>query len=79
MSETQQESAIPLKDAASGEYGDVVEAQVTELMSATKGGDREAFDELTRTLRGRAFSVARSLVGSHDDALELTQEAFLKT
>ena len=79
MSEPRQESPIPLKDAAPGEYGDVVEVQVTELMSATKEGDREAFDELTRTLRGRAFSVARSLVGSRDDALELTQEAFLKT
>jgi len=56
-----------------------VETQVTQLMTATKGGDDAAFDQLTSTLRMRAFSVARSLVGSRDDALDLTQEAFLKT
>jgi len=70
---------IPLKEPAAAEYGDEVELLATELMTATKRGDPEAFDELIKSLRGRAFSVARSLVGSHDDALELTQEAFLKT
>jgi RNA polymerase sigma-70 factor (ECF subfamily) len=71
--------SIPLKKAPAGGYGVDVETQVTQLMTATKGGDDAAFDQLTRTLRVRAFSVARSLVGSHDDALDLTQEAFLKT
>ena len=56
-----------------------MELETTRLMSATKGGDRGAFDELVQTLRGRAFRVAHSLVGSHEDALELSQEAFLKT
>jgi RNA polymerase sigma-70 factor (ECF subfamily) len=56
-----------------------VEALTTEWMTATKHGDRDAFDRLTETVRGRAFRVAASLVGSRDDALELTQEAFLKT
>jgi len=65
----------PGKDA----YVPPVEALATRLMTATKQGDDAAFDELTRTLRGRAYSVAHSLVGSRDDAMELTQEAFLKT
>ena len=51
----------------------------TELMTAVKHGDREAFDQLVASLRGQAFHVARGLVGSRDDALELSQEAFLKT
>ena len=67
-------------NAAGGEaYDDPVETLATRLMTATKRGDDAAFDELTRTLRSRAYSVAQSLVGSRDDAMELTQEAFLKT
>ena len=72
-------SEIPLKKAPEAGYGADVETLATELMTAAKLGDRDAFDRLTVSLRRRAFSVARSLVGSHDDALELTQEAFLKT
>ena len=79
MARDQEKVAIPLKSSSATEYGDAVELQVTELMSATKAGSREAFDELTVALRNRAFCVARSLVGSHDDAMDMTQEAFLKT
>ncbi|MEM7306195.1 MAG: RNA polymerase sigma factor [Planctomycetota bacterium] len=53
--------------------------EATRLMTATKNGDDAAFDQLVRSLRSRAFSIARSFVGSSDDAMELTQEAFLKT
>ena len=62
-----------------GRYADPVETLATELMTATKRGDDDAFDRLTRTVRGRAFRIAASLVGSRDDALELAQEALLKT
>jgi RNA polymerase sigma-70 factor (ECF subfamily) len=47
-------------------------------MLEVKQGDARAFDELVDRLRGRAFHVARSLVGSRDDAMDLAQEAFLK-
>lgn len=50
----------------------------TRLMTEAQAGDAAAFEELFRTLRGRAFQVARSLVGSREDALDLTQEAFAK-
>ncbi len=56
-----------------------MQCEATQLMTAAKRGDREAFDQLVRRCRGQAFHVARSLVGSRDDALELSQEAFLKT
>ena len=52
--------------------------ETTELMALVKAGNREAFDRLVLLLRGRAFHVAQSLVGSREDALELSQEALLK-
>ncbi len=70
---------LPLKSLAGEAYGDEMESLASELMARTKHGDREAFDRLACSLRTRAFLVARSLVGSHEDALELAQEAFLKT
>lgn len=56
-----------------------MQAEATRLMTAAKHGDREAFDRLVESLRGQAFHVAVGLVGSREDALELSQEAFLNT
>jgi RNA polymerase sigma-70 factor (ECF subfamily) len=53
-------------------------AEATALMARVKRGERAAFDELVLRLRSRAFHVAQGLVGSRDDALELSQEALLK-
>jgi len=50
----------------------------TRLMKQAQAGDMAAFEELFRALRGRTFQVAKSLVGSREDALDLTQEAFTK-
>jgi len=70
---------LPLKGSAGEEYDDPMEARAMAWMSRAKQGDPAAFDELIRALRGRAFRLAQSWVGSRDDALELAQEAFLKT
>ena len=72
-----------MKDSPGSEYDGPPTAsaghcEATRLMLATKNGDARAFDLLVESLRGRAFHVARALVGSRDDAMELTQEAFLK-
>ena len=68
-----------MKEPARAEYGgSPMQGEATRLMLAAKHGDARAFDLLVESLRGRAFHVARSLVGSRDDAMELTQEAFLK-
>ena len=56
-----------------------MEARASAWMTRAKRGDSAAFDELTQALRTRAFQVARAWVGSREDALELSQEAFLKT
>jgi len=68
-----------LKKPAGAEKGasDMV-TETTQLMMATKAGDSAAFDSLVSKLRGRAFHVAHSLVGSREDALDLSQEAFMK-
>lgn len=68
-----------LKTGGESEYEPTVMGSVsTELMTATKRGDRAAFDQLVERIRGRAFHTARMLVGSRDDAMDLVQEAFLK-
>ena len=56
-----------------------MEVESSQLMTAVKAGDRDAFDTLVATLRSRAFFVAHSLVGSREDAMDMTQEAFMKT
>lgn len=69
-----------VKDAAEAAYGAAsMQAETTRLMLLARQGDRQAFDELHERVRGLAFHVAHSLVGSRDDALELSQEALLKT
>jgi len=66
--------------AAQAPYGSSpMQAETTRLMLLAKHGDREAFDHLSQQVRSLAFRVAQSLVGSRDDALELSQEALLKT
>lgn len=68
-----------LKDFPSGEYrSEPMSLEATRLMLQVQRGDDRAFDTLVDGLRGRAYHVARSMVGSPDDALELTQETFLK-
>jgi len=55
-----------------------MQCEASRLMTAAQAGDRQAFESLMRSLRARSFQFARSIVGSHEDALDLCQEAFLK-
>jgi RNA polymerase sigma-70 factor, ECF subfamily len=70
---------IGLKNAPGSAYAADSMNEPTLLMTAAKHGDRDAFNRLVESLRSRAFTVAQGLVGSREDALELSQEAFLKT
>ncbi|MFZ0614121.1 MAG: RNA polymerase sigma factor [Desulfobacterales bacterium] len=48
------------------------------LVDRLKGGDRQASEELIRRYQEKAFGVAfRMLSGDREEALDLTQEAFL--
>jgi RNA polymerase sigma-70 factor (ECF subfamily) len=73
--------SVPVKIAASTTYAAAspMQAETTALMERVKQGDRDAFDVLAVRVRGLAFRVAQSLVGSREDALDLSQEALLKT
>ncbi len=55
-----------------------MQCEATQLMTAARTGSVEAFETLFQKVRGNAFQAARSLVGSHEDAQDLTQEAFIK-
>jgi len=57
----------------------VLNCEHTRLMLATKRDEEGAFDALVRSVRNRAFHVAFGLVGSRDDAMDMAQEALMKT
>ena len=48
------------------------------LVAQVLGGDRPAFDELIRRYQRQAVAVSYRLLGNSHDALEVTQDAFLK-
>lgn len=49
-----------------------------ELVRAVRNGRREAYTVLMRRYQERVYWAARRIVGSHDDAEDVTQEAFVK-
>ena len=48
------------------------------LVERVRRGDKAAFGILVERTMRRAYRVALGLVGSHDDALDLSQEAFAR-
>ena len=48
------------------------------LVERAQAGDRDAFGELVTRYMRQAYYTALGLVGSHDDALDLSQEAFAR-
>src|SRR3954465_5599012 len=54
---------------------------VTQALSGNRSGDprgKKAFDELIRRYQRQAVAVSYRLLGNSQDALEVTQDAFLK-
>ncbi len=49
-----------------------------ELIEQIKGGNTEAYGILVRKYQDRVFNACWRICGHQDDALDLTQEAFLK-
>jgi RNA polymerase sigma-70 factor, ECF subfamily len=49
-----------------------------ELVQEVRNGRREAFTELMRRYQQRVYWVARRIVGTHADADDVAQEAFIK-
>jgi len=50
----------------------------SEFVRRAQAGDKAAFGELVQRHQRRAVAVARRLLGDTEDALEVTQDAFLK-
>jgi len=50
----------------------------TELVSRFKAGDEKAFSCLVNRYRERLIRLARSIVGDEDEAVDISQEAFVK-
>jgi len=57
--------------------GDSAPADAT-LVGRAAAGDRGAFDELIRRHQRRAVAVSYRLLGNMSDALDVTQDAFIK-
>ncbi len=55
-----------------------VSADDQRLIHQTRRGDRAAFGMLVERTMRRAYRVALGLVGSHEDALDLSQEAYAR-
>ena len=51
---------------------------VERLVKASRGGSREAFDELVRLYQRRAMRVAVGMLGNVDDAAEAVQAGFVR-
>lgn len=51
---------------------------VSSLVKSAKQGDLAAFDSLTLMFRERLYGVVYNMTFNHDDAADLTQEAFVK-
>ena len=49
-----------------------------ELINNVRQGNHDAFRVLVQTYMKQAYDVAFSIVGNHDDADDVTQEAFVK-
>lgn len=49
-----------------------------QLVNKVLGGDSKAFDELVRRYQRQAVAVSYRLLGNTQDALEVSQDAFLK-
>ncbi|HID95819.1 MAG TPA: sigma-70 family RNA polymerase sigma factor [Candidatus Latescibacteria bacterium] len=48
------------------------------LVRRFKEGDEKAFDHIVRRYQDRLYHVALRMVSDHDDAIDITQDAFIK-
>jgi RNA polymerase sigma-70 factor (ECF subfamily) len=52
--------------------------EVAHLVTAARGGDRAAFDELVRATYGDTYTLALRLTGNEEDARDVVQEAYIR-
>ena len=68
------------KDAAAANKAPPAEASASDaaLVERAAAGENPAFDQLVRRYQRQAVAISYRLLGNTHDALEVTQEAFLK-
>jgi RNA polymerase sigma factor (sigma-70 family) len=54
------------------------EDSVADIVSRARRGDPSAFEEIVRRHQHRVYNLAYRMLRDHDDAEDLTQEAFLR-
>ena len=54
------------------------DAELQDLITAARGGDRRAFDELVKSTYKDVYTLAVRLCGDADDAADVTQEAYVR-
>lgn len=73
---------MPALDGALTEKAVAVDPTVAtterEVVRRARSGDLRAFEQLVERYKRRAYYAALSLVGSHEDAMDLSQEAFAR-
>jgi RNA polymerase sigma-70 factor (ECF subfamily) len=70
--------ANQLDSAAAGSVREDGSPSDEQLVSKVMAGDRRSFDELIKRYQRQAVAVSYRLLGNSQDALEVTQDAFLK-
>lgn len=78
MSPTDSPSNKDDSDALTWSDDDVADERDKSLVQATLGGDSNAFGELYELYRERIFRVLCGVVRNREDALESTQDVFVK-
>ncbi|RKY85792.1 hypothetical protein DRP98_02020 [candidate division KSB1 bacterium] len=49
-----------------------------EVLLRCRRGEKQAFEIIVKKYMKRAYFIALGLVGQHEDALDLSQEAFIR-
>lgn len=60
------------------EADETVDASEQALIRQCQAGDKDAFGRLVKQCAGRAIGAAYMLLGNRDDAMEASQDAFVK-
>jgi RNA polymerase sigma-70 factor (ECF subfamily) len=68
----------PVNESAKADASSPVGVSDAALIARALSGERVAFDELIRRHQRQAMAVSFRLLGNINDALEVTQDAFLK-
>jgi RNA polymerase sigma-70 factor (ECF subfamily) len=83
------EATLTMTDPISGKSGDAVDGpaqaqadpiaiQEAELVQRARNDDLQAYDQLVQRYQERVYATVYHMTSNHEDANDLTQEAFIK-